>query len=414
MASVPRGLGLCFVVALSGCHLIAGLSGGGTSEPGGGDAGQVDALVDGARDGAGPDVPAPDGPLDGAHPDTAQQDTVQPDTAQPDAAQPDAAQPDTLAPDTTGPDTSAPDTQPLPDQSVPDAPPPPDQSVPDAPLQSDIYVPPDGGGCVTPSVAAKCSAGWCEVPAGCFVMGSPTSDPCHASNETQHQVTLTHSFVMAQAETTQDQFNTKMGYNPAYFNKCGLDCPVEGLTWHEAAAYCNALSVAASLTLCYSCSGSGYNMVCTPLSNNPYSCPGYRLPTDAEFEYAERAGTTTSMYNGDLTICNGAAPQADAIGWYVNNGNNTPHPGMAKLANDWGFYDLAGNVSEWTHDGYQSDLGSGAAVDPVTPPGSTDRTFKGGSYKDWPYALRSPSRGAGVAGSIYKNIGFRCVRTLKP
>ena len=409
MVPVSRGLSIswiCVAVALSGCHLIAGLSGG--ASPGNGETGQVDAMVDGASDGAGPDAPALDGPRDGAAPDTpapdgSPPDTAQPDTAQPDTLQPDIAQPDSAKPDTLVPDTLAPDTQP-----------PPDLSVPDAPQQPDTGVSPDAGGCVTPSVPAKCTGGWCEVPAGCFLMGSPTSDPCHASNETQHQVTLTHSFVMAQAETTQDQFTTKMGYNPAYFNKCGLDCPVEALTWHNAAAYCNALSVAASLTLCYSCAGSGYSMVCTPVSNNPYSCPGYRLPTDAEFEYAERAGTTTSMYNGDLTICNGAAPQADAIGWYVNNGNNTPHPGMAKLANNWGFYDLAGNVSEWTHDGYLPELGSGPAVDPVTPPSSTDRTFKGGSYKDWPYALRSPSRGQAVAASIYKNIGFRCVRTLKP
>ena len=287
---------------------------------------------------------------------------------------------------------------------------------------------------------------FCAIPSGCYRMGSPDGtgaqpkEPCRSSNETQHPVTLTHGFEMQSTEVTQDQFKTVMGYNPSYFtSSCGTSCPVEGVSWHEAAAYCNALSVKKTLTPCYTDKGSGTSCTvdsgCGPGevcsggkcikydiapqytgSKTIHDCKGFRLPTEAEWEYAYRAGTTTAYYSGanDQSLCTSCSTKdanADSIGWYCYNSSSTPHPVGKKTANDWGLYDMAGNVWEWCHDGYQSNLGG------YSPHGSRFfRQFPGVAgrvveLQPVRRLLRAAFRFNDTPTDRYDDVGFRCSRT---
>ena len=257
---------------------------------------------------------------------------------------------------------------------------------------------------------------WAVIPAGTFQMGSPTTEKCRSSNETQHKVTLTQAFEIAVTETTQAQFKALMGYSPSGFASCGTSCPVEKVSWHEAAAYCNALSTKVGKSKCYSCTGTGSKVTCkdaTAYSGSKiYTCPGYRLPTEAEWEYAYRAGTTTAFYNGNITKCSGLDPNADKIGWFWDNASKTTHPVAKKTANAWGLYDMAGNGREWCHDGYKVNLGSAAQTDPVGS--GSNQVYRGGGWDNSAEALRAARRLNITATARVSTIGFRPVRTLPP
>jgi formylglycine-generating enzyme required for sulfatase activity len=262
---------------------------------------------------------------------------------------------------------------------------------------------------------------WVAIAKGTFTMGSPTSEPCRGDDEQQHLVTLTHDYELQETEVTQDQFLALMGYNSAV-KTCSpsATCPVEMVSWHEAAAYCNALSQKAGKSMCYTCSGSRESANCQEAAGysgqQVYNCPGYRLPTEAEWEYAYRAGTTTAYYSGvnDAGICSTCwttDTNADKIGWYCANAGSDTHPVKGKQPNGWGLYDMAGNVWEWCHDWYQSNIGSGPATDPWGSPSGSSRVLRGGSWSNNAYSMRAADRHPHTPTYRFNYLGFRCCRT---
>jgi formylglycine-generating enzyme required for sulfatase activity len=272
---------------------------------------------------------------------------------------------------------------------------------------------------------------WVMIPSGTFSIGSSMSDPCRDIEAPPHPVELTRKYWMATSEVTQAEFLSVMGFNPATFSAAGSgankdcpSCPVESVSWDEATGYCNELSLLNEVTPCYKCQGEGPTYYCTP--QGEYSgakivnCPGYRLPTEAEWEHAYRAGATTAFYNGPITSCDGPDALADKIAWYSPHGTKLlkrPQPVRAKLPNKWGLYDMAGNVQEWTLDWYQpwpiQPRNPPVVVDPVnldTGTIPTGHVIRGGDYSLTPSWIRSSARlSFDRAVSV---VGFRCIRPI--
>jgi formylglycine-generating enzyme required for sulfatase activity len=257
-------------------------------------------------------------------------------------------------------------------------------------------------------------------------MGSPSSEPGRYDNEVQHQVTLTQAFYLGKTEVTQRQWKAVMGSNPSGFKKCGDDCPVEQVSWTEGVEFCNKLSDREGLTRCYS--GRGSNIAWDK------NCSGYRLPTEAEWEYAARAGTATAVYTGPLTI-RGAnnGPELDGIAWYGGNSGVSysdgddcsdwgekqysssacgTHPVAKKAPNPWGLYDMIGNVWEWTWDWYEAYARS-PTTDPAGPVGGSLRVYRGGSWNYYARFCRSALRGPVGPGYRYSNLGLRLARSAR-
>lgn len=268
---------------------------------------------------------------------------------------------------------------------------------------------------IAPDGAAKPSNVLVTLQPGTFTMGSPAAEPCRDTNETSHKVTLTRRFQILSTEVTQKQFAGLMGYQP--FSSCGSGCPVSGISWHEAAAYCNALSRQKGQGSCYACTGKDAALKCSvaPKYAAPsgiYSCPGYRLPTEAEWEYAFRAGTNTALYNGATGPCAGAAPGAAKIAWFKANAVDTIHPVGKKQANPAKLHDMAGNVAEWVHDWYTDTPGAASVKNPAGPKTGTERVLKGGGFDSPVSGIRAAARDSDSPVSNYEDYGFRVVRSL--
>ncbi|MFH1132049.1 MAG: formylglycine-generating enzyme family protein, partial [Pseudomonadota bacterium] len=213
-------------------------------------------------------------------------------------------------------------------------------------------------------------------------------------------------------EVTQEQFQSLMGYSPWFHTDCGKKCSVEWVNWHEAASYCNSLSKAEGKAVCYSCTGVKGDVECELTANNIYDCQGYRLPTEAEWEYAARGGTNSAFCNGNIASCMTEDTNAEKIAWYKVNSGGIVHPAGEKQPNAWGLYDMSGNVYEWTNDWYLSDLGTESKTDPVGPGDGTERVFRGGAWYFNAHHARSANRERFQPSKRFTFLGFRCVRSL--
>ena len=221
------------------------------------------------------------------------------------------------------------------------------------------------------------------IPAGTFTMGSPPDEPGRYGDETQHQVTLTQPFYMQTTEVTQAQWETVMGSNPSYFSGCPT-CPVEGVSWNDVQEFIIKMNVRGEGT--------------------------YSLPTEAQWEYAARAGSTTAFYNGGITALTWGDPNLDAIGWYCYNSSSMTHPVAQKIPNAWGLYDMSGNVGEWCSDWY-GIYSSSAVTDPTGPSSGSSRVIRGGSWYEYARECRSAYRGEYYSPDSSRSwIGFRLLR----
>ena len=256
---------------------------------------------------------------------------------------------------------------------------------------------------------------WAEMGAGSFLMGSPASEPGRVDDEEQHAVALWSGFQIMTTEVTRAQFEGIMGYAPSSGSVAACpSCPVDSVSWHEAAAYANRVSELKEVQRCYDCSGSGRGVSCALGSDfaDPYECPGYRLPTEAEFEYAARAGTTGGTYAGTVPAfeCPDTSDMLDAIAWYCGNSDGASHPVAQLEPNDWALCDMLGNVWEWTNDWYAPYEGD--ATDPWGPSDGVERTMRGGCHDDWNEGARAAARGHAAPELTTPDLGFRLARTI--
>jgi len=246
-----------------------------------------------------------------------------------------------------------------------------------------------------------------QINGGTFTMGSPEDEPEREDDEgPQHQVTVS-SFYMGKYEVTQKEYQEVMGTNPSEFK--GDNLPVENVSWYDAIEYCNARSQKEGLTPAYTIDKSrkdpnnindwdNYKWVITWNHN----ANGYRLPTEAEWEYACRAGTTTAYNTG--------AGITDNTGWYDANSDEKTHLVGQKPANAWGLYDMHGNVSEWCWDWYLV-YPNEAQTNPVgTSLGVLGRVLRGGDWKFTAGYIRSAKRSAVLPNRRYNLLGFRVLR----
>ena len=217
------------------------------------------------------------------------------------------------------------------------------------------------------------------IPAGTFMMGSPDSEMDRWDVEgPQHQVTISKPFYMGKYEVTQAQWQAVMGSNPSYFK--GNNFPVESISWDSCQTFIQKL--------------------------NQLKQGAFRLPTEAEWEYACRAGTTTRFYWGD-------DPDYTQIGeyaWYADNSNSKTHDVSLKRPNTWGLFDMSGNVYEWCQDWYGT-YSPGLQTDPTGPSSGSDHVFRCGGWDIYPQGCRPALRLHDVPSFRNNYLGFRLVRS---
>ncbi len=246
------------------------------------------------------------------------------------------------------------------------------------------------------------------IPAGTFTMGSPKGESGRFPDETPHRVTISRAFYMQATEVTQDQWKRVMGNNPSYFRNCGDDCPVEQVSWNEVQDFIRRL-------------------------NQREGTDRYRLPTEAQWEYAARAGTETAIYSGPLRIRgSNDAPDLDAVAWYKGNScvdyaggfdssgwqdrqyscpRSGTHPVGRKAPNAWGLHDMIGNVFEWVQD-RMGDYPTGSLTDPEGPSSGSARVRRGCSWGSSARYCRAAFRlKGGDPDARGDGMGFRLVRT---
>jgi len=211
-----------------------------------------------------------------------------------------------------------------------------------------------------------------SVPAGSFMMGSPYDEKGRQEDESPHQVTFSRAFYISITEVTQGQWHKVMGYNRSHFK--GDSLPVEKITWKEAALFCEKLSQLESRI--------------------------YRLPTEAEWEYACRAGSATAFAGNNCAEC---------LAWYAANSGEQSRGVAEKFSNAWGLFDMHGNVSEWCADFYSPEYPDSAVSDPTGPDDGKHYVIRGGAWDTFLPGCRSAARSSAPASYQFKQTGFRVV-----
>ncbi|MDP8209915.1 MAG: SUMF1/EgtB/PvdO family nonheme iron enzyme [Candidatus Stygibacter australis] len=228
------------------------------------------------------------------------------------------------------------------------------------------------------------------VEGGTFEMGDHYNEG-NSDEIPLHDVTLS-SFFIGQYEVTQDEYEGLMGSNPAHDHGVGDDYPVYYVSWYDAAEYCNALSEQKGLTPCYNLNDWSCN----------FSADGFRMPTEAEWEYAARGGVNWT----DNLRYSGTTDNLGDHAWIYLNSDYRSHEIGTREANQLGIYDMSGNVWEWCNDWY-SYYNSSPETDPLGPDNGLNRVNRGGSWSSYASVCRVANRGINSPGYSYNNIGFR-------
>jgi len=247
-----------------------------------------------------------------------------------------------------------------------------------------------------------------RIPAGSFLMGSPETEPDRDTDEAQHDVRITRPFYLGVHEVTQAQYEAVMGSNPSRFAATGTgkdkvagqstgQHPVETVSWLDAVKFCNKLSELEGFTPFYEIDGKNVRVT-------DWRAKGYRLPTEAEWEYACRAGTASRWSFGDNPADLGEHA------WFDGNSEYRTHPVGEKRPNAFGLFDMAGSVWEWCWDAYDKDYYKQSRRDDPTGPdaaGAANRVIRGGSWRSSPRLCRSAFRGGYAPGYRFSYLGFR-------
>lgn len=263
------------------------------------------------------------------------------------------------------------------------------------------------------------------IRAGAFEMGSVPSEIGRTRSETQHTTRITRPFYLGVTEVTQQEFEAVMDRNPSSFSKTGAMAdsvrnlatgrfPVENVTWFDAIEFCNLLSKKEKLKPYYELDAIDRDGdVIRSATVTVNGGPGYRLPSESEWEYACRAGTTTSYVTGEPIALLGQAAWYGGTADVAGNSQEHTHRVGLKIPNDFGLYDMHGNVFEWCHDWYDYTAYERAVTnDPAGPSGGSEKVIRGGSWNTAPEFCRSASRGAMEPGKRSSDVGFRVARTV--
>jgi len=216
------------------------------------------------------------------------------------------------------------------------------------------------------------------IPSGTFMMGSPEDEDGRIGNEVLHRVTISKPFYMQTTQVTQKQWQAIMGNNPSNFGSCGEGCPIEQVPWNHVQQFIERLN-----------KSEGKNK--------------YRLPTEAEWEYACRAGSATAYCFGN------DESRLKEYAWYEGNSGDKTHPVGLLKPNAWGLYDMHGNVWEWCKDWYAENYPSGSVTDPIGPSTGSDRVFRGGGWVSDAGECRAASRYGDSPNFGITSRGFRLV-----
>ena len=222
------------------------------------------------------------------------------------------------------------------------------------------------------------------IPKGTFMMGSPETEKGRQENETQHEVTISKGYYLGVYEVTQAQYEKVIGKNPSLYQGAivgneNADLPVENVSWHDAVEFCKKLS---------------------DLPEEKKAGRVYRLPTEAQWENACRAGSKTAYLFDDEE---GLLPE---YGWFSRNSSRRTHTVGLLEPNAWGLYDMHGNVWEWCSDWYV-EYSQCAVSDPTGPKEGSDRVHRGGGWNSGAADCRSAYRGGSTPGDRFYSLGFR-------